>query len=195
MNALEQYAVKRALDKVREATGGESSEFASLPTSICGGDSSYPARVWAEQHPDDFRGCCEGDAIYGPERCTCWTPVYAVEQQPPRPDYVQAQTSMCGDCAFRPGSPERDGSLVEEALYESVRGGTPFWCHSGMRRPLKWMHPDGSEVEGSPDDWAPPIVGSMPYQADGSPALLCAGAVAVARKALCDTEREDDQEA
>jgi hypothetical protein len=57
--------------------------------------------------------CCGPAILDGPRHCECWTPVYDREQScvlradllpmpalPPR---------MCHDCAYRPGSPERQG--------------------------------------------------------------------------------------
>lgn len=148
--------------------------------TVCGGGPSHGALAWAAAHPDaEPTGCCFGELHDGPEGCTCWTPVYLEEQMPPRPatsvEDLTVQRRMCADCAFRKGSPERSDPWTEEDLFGQVLSGRPFWCHQGMRRPARWEHPDGRTVDGSPDDWRPPIVDGIPYQADGSPALLCAG--------------------
>ena len=127
----------------------------------------------------------------GLEGCTCWVPVYDVAQVDPAPGDLEPRAAMCGDCAFRPGSPERADEWTREALYDLAEPGRPaFFCHDGMRRPVAWRHPAGPEVPGHPDDWQPPIRAGVPYRADGRPGLLCAGwtAVRVARLA----ERSDE---
>nr|MDT0660822.1 hypothetical protein [Micromonospora sp. DSM 115978] len=63
---------------------------------------------------------------------------------------------------------------------------TPFWCHQGMRRPFRWEHPDGRTVDGSPDDYQPPTLAGVPFRADGSPGLLCAGWAARTSRRLLD---------
>lgn len=177
MSSFERYAIQRLIDQA-SALGVD------VPVevhAILGGDHviSHGAREWARLHPDEITGCCDGDALYGPERCTCWVAVYDGEQQPPRPperaEELCVRDGMCGDCAFRKGSPERSDPWSEDALFELARGGQPFWCHDGMRRPVRWEHPDGRVVEGSPHDWQPPGVSGIPYRADGSPGLLCSG--------------------
>jgi hypothetical protein len=179
---FERYAVARVVREA-EQLGVE------VPGELCNidaapHDGSYAARRWAQLHPDDDATICCYGSVDRPDRCTCWQPVYAVEQAPPRPPAdpgdLQVQEGMCGDCAFRPGSPERGDEWMAEALYAAAAGGIPFWCHQGMRRPDHWLHPDGRRVEGSSDDWQPPIVNRIPYRADGAPGLLCAGWAAVA---------------
>lgn len=179
------YAAQRILDRARGA--GVDVPAGMTAQSICTlGAGTYPAMKWADDHPDEDLYCCDGAIFKGSEGCTCWTPVYSLEQQPPRPPTRPADLAprpeMCGDCAFRPGSPERSEEWTAEALYDTAASGTPFWCHDGMRRPSKWIHPDGHEVPGDPDDWAPPIRDGIPYRADGSPALLCGGWTRVAAR-------------
>src|SRR4051794_15360348 len=62
---------------------------------------------------DDPRlaGCCDGAANLGPTFCTCWEPVYDTPRQAaPRTGLpTETRPLMCGDCAYRPGSPERRG--------------------------------------------------------------------------------------
>lgn len=124
-------------------------------------------------------GCCAGAGIYGKDYCTCWEPVYDLEQQPARPGPAEPRLTMCGDCAYRPTSPERTGDTTymgsADFLAELVDTGDRFWCHQGMRRPVRWRHPSGAEIPGHPGDYSPPIVDGVPYQADGAPGLLCAG--------------------
>jgi hypothetical protein len=147
--------------------------------AVCGG-GSYPARAWAAEHPDDpGTGCCWGAAMGGPEDCTCWVAEYDQDQQPPRPIVGVAeavrQPRMCGDCAYRPDSPERTLAHTALKLEDLPLDGSPFWCHQGIRRPVEWRHPDGRTMPGAADDYQPPMVAGVPYQADGSPARLCAG--------------------
>lgn len=132
--------------------------------------------------PDAGEGmCCAGAAINGPHRCTCWRPVYDIEQVDPLPDVPQVRPAgMCGDCAYRPGSPERQGDPDHagdaELLDDLAASGTPFWCHDGIRRPARWVHPPtGIEVPGHPADYEPPMVGAVPFRANGRMAFLCAG--------------------
>ncbi len=150
------------------------------------------AVLWAKAHPDaDGTGCCWGDVQHGPYGCTCWVPIFDTEQATPippqRPEDIEVQRRMCGDCAFRKGSPERAEGYSEEALLSLATEGTPFYCHEDMRRPVRWEHPDGRVIDGSPDDWQPPIVAGLPYRLDGRPGLLCAGWAA--RAARADTKR------
>ena len=125
--------------------------------------------------------CCYGSAMEGASGCTCWTPEYDQEQAVPRTGGLLfgCRDSMCSDCAFRPGSPERtndpDAAGDQELLDDLVARGQPFWCHQGMRRPVRHRHPSGVVVEASPLEYAPPQVGAVPYKADGSPADLCFG--------------------
>lgn len=136
--------------------------------------------------------CCAGSAMFGPERCTCWTPVYDREQATElRADLpAGVQPKMCIDCAYRPRSPERTGDPEaagnEELLRQLVDGGQPFWCHQGMRRPLRYEHPSGATVEASELEYAPPMrkVGGrmVPFKADGTPADLCGGWAALRLK-------------
>lgn len=188
MSAFERYAVQRVVDKAT-AAGVE------VPPEVTawldhGSWGTTGGRLWVEANPEDpdpSPGCCWGNLHNGPEGCTCWEPVFTVAQAEPRPPAspadIQAQPSMCGDCAFRPGSPERTDGFAEEALMESTNSlNTPFWCHAGMRRRARWTHPDGRTVAGCTADWQPPIIHRVPYRADGRPGLLCAGWVALAAR-------------
>lgn len=55
-----------------------------------------------------------------------------------------------------------------------------------MRRPVRWEHPDGRTIDGSPDDWQPAIINGLPYRADGRPGLLCAGWAARAARTTAE---------
>jgi hypothetical protein len=71
-----------------------------------------------------------------------------------------------------------DGVFLEELAATGQR----FWCHQGMRRTVVLRHPCGVEVAGHPAAYRPPVVAGIPYQADGSPGLLCAGWLARSRR-------------
>lgn len=133
-------------------------------------------------------GCCDGEIIYGPRGCTCWEPVYDREQQPVDEQTQQllaagiepnTRDRMCGDCAYRPGSPEKNGDPTyagdPEFLERIASDDERFWCHQGMRRPIRWVHPSGVEIPGHAGAYRPPIVDNVPYKADGAPGELCAG--------------------
>lgn len=160
------------------------------------GTTNTGALLYANAHPDDndpavpdaLRWCCYGTASGDLSDCTCWQPVWNVEQQPPVLPVAREQlvprARGCSDCAFRKDSPERQDEWQEETLLSLAERGQPFWCHDGMRRPLQWRHPHGITVDGDPADWQPPIVHSIPFRADGTPGLLCAGWAARAARAL-----------
>src|SRR5438128_817503 len=147
--------------------------------------------VWCDLHgyqgdlPDAGEGmCCEGAAVFGPERCTCWDEVHDLKQSDPRVDMLHTgRAEPCQDCAYSAGSPERrgEGHVVgdQDMLDELVRLGQPFWCHQGIRRVVALRHgPTGIEHR-APSEFAvayrPPIIkagpyGERPYKADGTPA-------------------------
>lgn len=134
--------------------------------------------------------CCPGAKDNGPGACTCWIPVYNRNQAEPALEIVVAlalgeiepdvQPRMCGDCAYRPGSPEKTGDSDvhgDAALLEHLADtGQRFYCHDGMRSPRAWRHPAGIEIPAvGTGDYQPPIIDGIPYRADGRPGLLCAG--------------------
>jgi len=123
---------------------------------------------------DPDGACCWG-AVAG-DGCTCWTAVLDVHPTPvvqEGPHLIRRR--MCADCAYRPGSPER----------EELDGDTPgftrsdrFYCHAGMPRAVGYRHPTlGDVVVPAPttDDYRPFIRDGRPWKADGSPAELCSG--------------------
>ncbi|MBU6429931.1 MAG: hypothetical protein KGR26_13035 [Cyanobacteria bacterium REEB65] len=182
MNALEETALADVIDKLI-ASGNKLLTANALGLVVhCSGGSAV-ARRWADAHPDIEPGCCIGSAVGGAAYCTCWEPVYNSEQAVPDVaaldgrtiDTLPAQPSPCGDCAFRPGSPERETDFEWETLAELAARDQAFYCHQGMRRPVKYVHPELGEMPGDPDDWQPAQVGMVAFQADGTPALLCAG--------------------
>lgn len=138
--------------------------------------------------PDAGGGmCCDGAANMGPGRCTCWDPVYDQEQAEPQQGPMAVRPTMCADCAFRPGSPERTGDprfqhSDEGDIEELVGTGAVFACHQGMRRRLARVHPTGARVESGPGDYEPPQRGEHAWKADGTPADVCAGLTAARRQ-------------
>lgn len=129
--------------------------------------------------PDLGLTCCYGVALDGPTGCTCWAPVYSAEQaavvtgQPPT-----TRRRMCEDCAYRPGSPEKRGDpgyRGDAVELEMAAETGKFYCHQGLRRVVKWVHPSGAEVVAPPGGYDPPVVDGVPYRADGTPEELCAG--------------------
>lgn len=190
MSDFERMAVGRLLDQAR-SLGIQPPP--SVEAFICGGVNGG-AHLYAAEHPDDtgvlpaMLGCCEGAALGGLADCTCWIPVYAEEQAEPRPPQspsdLRARSRPCSDCAFRRNSPERSSEWEEEALLSLPESGDPFWCHDGMRKPWAWRHPStGLLIDADPADYQPPQRAGIPYRADGSPGLLCAGWMARAAKA------------
>lgn len=137
-------------------------------------------------YPDVGNGeqpCCMGSAVYGPERCTCWRPVFDHPQNlPMHKGPMRIRPRMCADCAFRPDSPERTG---DERFAHSGDGevddlvNETFVCHQGLRRLVKWVHPSGAEFDPGPGAYMPP---RPVCKADGSPADLCAGWAAEMRR-------------
>jgi hypothetical protein len=134
--------------------------------------------------PDPVRGaCCPGSAAKGPQYCTCWVHEFDLEQQEPRPGEPGQRPKPCADCAYRAGSPELSGEERFKGdagfLAEIVAKGQEFWCHQGMRRAVRLVHPSGALVDlaetGHTGDYQPPIVDGMPFKADGTPGELCAG--------------------
>lgn len=125
-------------------------------------------------------GCCLGAAEGGPVGCTCWEPVYDLEQQPvDREAEPGTRSAMCADCAYRSTSPEAKGDPSYSPRPE--HGDGTFWCHQGMRKPVAWRHPLGITVEATGDFYDPPIHRSLssgepvPFRADGTPGERCAG--------------------
>lgn len=148
-------------------------------TTLCGFDEPTP-----EELPDTGGTCCYGAGVMGPHRCTCWTPAYA-EDPAQTSDLNDKSTpvvrpdGMCGDCAYRPGSPEKAGDPAyrgdADELEQLAETGTQFFCHDGMRRVTKWVHPSGAEVHAKDGAYAPPFHGAVPHRVDGEAAYLCAG--------------------
>lgn len=128
---------------------------------------------------DDFDAgevpCCMSSAMRGPRACTCWEPVFDLEQSgdlqsgPPA-----ARAARCHDCAYRADSPERADGYGPD-LEELGGDGSRFYCHQGMRRAVAYRHPDGRVIPAGDGDYQPPVVGQRAYRADGAPAELCAG--------------------
>lgn len=137
--------------------------------------------------------CCPGRLRDGPAGCTCWQPIYDRDQTDPPSAHVLAswleeevatevRAGMCGDCAYRPNSPEKQSQASHAGdaaeLERLAASGEKFFCHDGFRRPVAWQHPAGMRIPADPrrdGDYQPLIIFGVPYRADGQPGLLCAG--------------------
>lgn len=161
-------------------------------TKRFGAPASLDEALTGRDLPDaGGRTCCLGAAVYGPGGCTCWERVHDLDQTPPDTSIKPTtRATMCGDCAFRPDSPERTGA--ENAAHDAddldllVVSDAPFWCHQGMRLVTAQRHPSGAvkaQPAGERLAYDPPIVDGVPYQADGSPGQMCAGQAAHRRAA------------
>lgn len=152
-------------------------------------------------------GCCIGSAMRGPSGCTCWKRVFDREQAEPDPQDVEllrmgvepnTRGRMCGDCAYRPDSPEKSGEEgyagSADTLDDMAMEGRRFFCHDGMRRVVEWVHgPTGVRHPAYPGEYAPPVVDDVPFQADGTAAILCAGWAARRRALLAQLDAEEAQ--
>lgn len=148
--------------------------MAEMSAFMCGG------MLPAVELPDAGEGaCCMGAVMGGPQHCTCWEPVFDLEQRQPQTGPMGLRAVRCHDCAYLRDSPERRGENGyqgdAESLEQMARDGSPFACHQGMRKPVKYVHPSGAEIPGHPAAYDPPVTGGVPYKADGSPGDLCAG--------------------
>ncbi|MEW2383361.1 hypothetical protein AB0873_14900 [Micromonospora sp. NPDC047707] len=194
---FERRAISRLVDKATALGVPVPPELTGLAAGRGCGQGNGGAILWARANPDaDGAGCCWGDAMNGPEGCTCWVPRYPVAQADPRlpvqPGDIQVRPRMFADCAFRPDSPEQAEAYTREALLSLPEDGQPFWCHQDMRRPTRWEHPDGRRVDGDAADYQPPIVAGVPFRTDGQAGLLCAGWAAHGRRAEHDQRRTGD---
>lgn len=146
---------------------------------ICGDGADFE---WPDVGNADVP-CCYGSAMDGPTGCTCWRPVYDVEQAEPQLAAPGLRAGACDDCAYRGGSPERQGAehVTGDArhLEALVVLNRPFFCHQGIRRPTGFRHPNGATwrppgpaLEAA---YRPPVHHGVPYKADGTPADLCGG--------------------
>lgn len=120
--------------------------------------------------------CCMASAMRGPRACSCWQPIYDLDQitELALDAAVETRSSCCDDCAYRNGSPERADGYDDE-LSELAGSRSVFACHQGMRRVIFWRHPDGRELPAGDGAYDPPVVGAVAFKADGQPAERCAG--------------------
>lgn len=142
-----------------------------------------PRAAWENEPDDAYDICCAGAAMKGVAYCTCWEPVFDLEQA--ELDLTSQPTQRakcCHDCAYRPDSPERqEGSGREKDVIGLAHTeGAEFWCHQGVRRPVVYRHPDGREIPGDPDDYRPPETKNADgvaciWKADGTAGERCAG--------------------
>lgn len=147
--------------------------------------------------PDPANPCWEACALDGQD-CAMWEAVYWPE---PERDALQVGPEnvaprACGDCAYRPGSPERrenDGDLPLGFDPEK-----PFYCHTGMSALVGYTHAElgvSMLVSALPSMQDGFLIGSLDYSvvqdpdrrrgwmADGRPLVVCGGWWAHARKA------------
>lgn len=139
--------------------------------------------------------CCIQADERGPAACACWEPVYDLAQaEPDRAVTPVTRSRMCGDCAYRPESPEKTGDARyqgDPAELERLAREDRFWCHTGMRQPVAWRHPNGALIPDRHDgNYEPPVIDGVPFKADGTPGELCAGWDA-RRRALTARQEED----
>lgn len=121
--------------------------------------------------PDPEVPCCWA-ALNG-DACTCWGPVLDAVPQPPQEGPCAVQPRLCGDCAYRKGSPERE---ADEGYAPSYGPSDPFFCHQNVPRAVAYTHPVGITVTApDPGDYQPIVDGGRAYQSSGAPAVLCAG--------------------
>jgi hypothetical protein len=134
--------------------------------------------------PDDFIPCCMGSVHNGPRGCTCWTPIFDVEQcEDLQEGPMPRARKCCHDCAYRQGSPERERGETDHLEDIAVSDKHIFICHQGMRGIVGWKHPDYGEVPYTgAGDYRPPKVQGRAYMADGRPGVLCAGAEALSER-------------
>ena len=133
--------------------------------------------------PADGVPCCWATMHGDWDDCTCWAPIYDTpEQEPLLPGEAAVMPTMCADCAYRPGSPERMGTPDAAAdgydLDDLAIGGTRFWCHDGLRRVVAMRHTGtGETVElTGQHHYDPPLdARQRPHRTDGTVASLCAG--------------------
>jgi hypothetical protein len=125
--------------------------------------------------------CCMGAAVYGPDRCTCWEPVYSDQRLEPQPGDMIPRESPCVDGAYRHDSAEFQDEDGREHLEELTEGSGVFVCHQGMPYVKEWRHPSGRVIPmtvdevGSIHTWEPIRKNGVHYKANGEPANLCAG--------------------
>ena len=132
-----------------------------------------------------------GETMRGPTGCTCWEPIYDLEQQPLEnggepPAELPTRDKCCHDCAYRNGSPEREAGETDTLMERATSAGLAFWCHQGVRRAIAYRHPDGTEVPAGEGDYQPPVgppERECIWKADGSICERCAGWRAHARAA------------
>jgi hypothetical protein len=193
VSEIERRAVQKVIDRARELGMGD-----QIPQSILElasvHDHNGGAVRWARANPDEKTwpgGCCVGNDVYGPERCTCWVPVFDLEQSTELQEIASPldcdeRDKLCGDCAFRPDSPERSDNdgFTEDTLFDMTRSGgrQMFFCHQGVRRAIRYEHPDGRVIEAGPGDYQPVYTGPVPHRADGRAGEVCAGYALHVRK-------------
>ncbi len=151
--------------------------------------------LFAPPAPDPDVPCCMAAVVSNGDRCACWEPIRVdlddlhqvdvdqlvaqVRDDPPSTRRCEGPpairpTTMCGDCAYRPGSPERQAADGDPPDYGPAER---FYCHAGMPSVIAWWHPPTrtvSRVEVRAH-YAPEMVADRAWRHDGRPGILCAG--------------------
>lgn len=138
--------------------------------------------------PEGFVPCCDGAANDGPRGCTCWEPLFNIEQLQVQEGPMALRAKCCDDCAYRLGSPERESGMYDECGGLSDIAGSAhqvFVCHQGARKIIAWRHPLlGMFPYAGPGDYRAPEGDGRMWLADGRPGELCAGWAALRRSLL-----------
>lgn len=122
--------------------------------------------------PDPDVACCLAAAMTSGQECSCWMPVRSEIRALPKEGPSEVRARMCGDCAYRGGSPERAGRAGEPLDYGRRE---PFFCHQGVAYVVALVHPCGAVISGEKGDYDPILAADRIFQADGTPGVLCAG--------------------
>jgi hypothetical protein len=135
--------------------------------------------------------------MFGRAHCTCWEPIYDLEQAPLAdggvpPEEIPTRTKCCADCAYRIGSPERADEHEEDDLLSKAWDlRSEFWCHQGVRRVVAFRHPDGRELPAGDGDYRPPVGPEgrpVVWRADGTVGERCAGWAALRGAAMVEVD-------
>lgn len=145
--------------------------------------SGVTAPKGVEDLPEEYGWCCAGSACQSVHHCTCWEPIYDLEQAPLDLSTEPVQrTKCCGDCAYRNDSPERQdaGDQERDVLALAYAEGNEFWCHQGSRRVVVFRHPLGAVLPAGEGDYRAPVGPNAAgvecvWRADGTAGERCAG--------------------
>lgn len=154
---------------------------------VNGGGLYIPPELCDRDEPMEIP-CCMGAAL-AENHCTCWEPIFDLEQQPladgGEPGEITTRVKCCHDCAYRNGSPERSDDRTEALDQHVWVEGEEFWCHQGVRRVVAFRHPDGRVLPAGEGDYRPPADPEgrpVIWKADGTVAERCAGWAALRKR-------------